>query len=180
MMWLAEASNGIPPETVGAIIGAVIIALVGGGVLGKRSGKTEGRAEGKAEAMLIGPQPFKVQLKEEFVTRREFEELKGEVKQTVTKMEGLFERTMDAVTNTSNAVQKRIENQNDRLSKKIEEVASGAYRSRAEIHKNVNAQGERLAKLEATSDVAEQLSKLAEAIAPAPVKIQPTHSNSTP
>lgn len=179
----------LTPQMVGTIIGAVVMALLGGGALGRKNGKQQGKAEGKAEALQIGPQPFMVQLQQEFVTRRELEKLEGTMNAHVAEMKGmmgtssaemkgLFAQTMAAMTTQTSQTAKKIEGSNDRLNRKIEEVASGAYNSRGKIHHTLNSQGERLSRVEATSDVAAQISKLADAIAP-PVspKIQPTHTH---
>lgn len=183
MTYLAATAAALEPETVGTIIGAVILALLGGGLVGKKTGKVEGKvegkAEGKAEALLIGPQPFMVELKQDFVTRREFEKLEGRLEIAVSDMKGLFRETMSEVKGQTSFVIKKMDGQNDRLTKKIEEVASGAYQGRQRLHNTVNDQGERLAALEATSNVANQLGKLASAISP-PTKVQPTHANSHP
>ncbi len=172
MTYLSQISGDLSPGTVGTILGAVIAALVGGGFLGKKTGKVEG----KAEAMRIGPQPFMVELKQDFVTRREFEKLEVRLEVSMSEMKGLFRETMSEIKGQTTFVTKKMDGQNERLTKKIEEVASGAYQGRQRLHNTVNNQGERLATLEATSDVAGQLGKLATALSPQ-IKVQPTHPN---
>ena len=158
------AANGISPEMVGTIIGSVIAALLGGGFLGKRSGKAEGKAEGKTEAMMMGPQPFIVQLKEEFPTRREFDKLEGMVLASSVKTETAVEKLVELTRQQSTQTDKRIANQNDRLTKQIAEMGSGAYQGRQKIHVIQNQHGERIAALEANSQVAVQLDHLADVI----------------
>jgi hypothetical protein len=158
------ASPGISPEMVGTIIGSVIIALIGGGFLGKRSGKAEGKAEGKTEAMMMGPQPFIVQLKEEFPTRREFDKLEGMVLASAVKTETAVEKLVELNRQQSAQTDKRIANQNDRLTKQIAEMGSGAYQGRQKIHVIQNQHAERIAALEANAEVAAKLDRLADAI----------------
>jgi uncharacterized protein YoxC len=129
--------------------------------------KFKGKAEGRAEAMLIGPQPFMIELKEQFITRREFDQLASMVALTSSEMKGLFRETMKAVADQNSALDKKITNQNERLTRKIEEVASGAYQSRQKIHMNVNAQGERLAKIEERTEIKGELVAVGEVIAEA-------------
>lgn len=164
MNWLAEATagsgSGLSPEVVGTILGAVIAALVGGGFLGKRVGKTEG----KAEAMQIGPQPFMVELKEAFVTRREFDRLEGIVAVNASRVEGMFRETMKEVKEQNTALGKTVTRQGERLSQEIKDVATGAYLGRQKIHTTVNSNAERLAKIEERADVAGEIGKMSEVI----------------
>lgn len=187
MTYLAEFTA----TEVGTLIGTVILALVGGGVLGKRTGKVEGKAEGKAEAMQIGPQPFIVQLREEFATRRELEkveatmnghvaEMKASAQTAVTKMESLFQQTMTAMSAQTTATTNMIERRHKTTMEEIGKVAQGAYHGRQKLWEQVNDQREDLAAVKATSDVAGQIGKLAEALVPSATKVQPTHHSNKP
>lgn len=153
-------SNGLDPAVVGTIIGSVIVALLGTGVLSKKAGK----AEGKAEAMQIGPQPFIVELKETFVTRREHDRLEALVAVNASKMEGLFEKTMKEVKDLNVATSAAISKQGERLSQEIEKVAKGAYEGRQRLHNTVNAQGEKIAALQVGANVASELRQVSETI----------------
>lgn len=157
---LAETAAGMTPEVVGTIIGSVIVALIGGGLIGKRTGK----AEGKAEAMQIGPQPFMVELKEAFVTRREFDRLEGVVAVNASRVEGMFRETMKEVKDLHSQTSKTLTRQGERLSEEIEKVAKGAYEGRQRLHSTVNAQGEKIAALSAAANVASELRQVSENI----------------
>ena len=172
MHYLAQAAIALDPLTVGTIIGGIITALIGGGLIGKKSGK----AEGKAEAMQIGPQPFMVELKEQFITRREFDQLAGMVAVNNTEIKGLFKETMQAIQAQNAALTKKIENQNTRLSQEIKEMGTGDYQGRKAIWEQVNTQREDLSAIKATANVAEQIGKLADAMTNQ-TKVQPTHPN---
>lgn len=171
---LAEASTG-GNETVNELMKILpwvtifVVAVLGAVFAGvqRMRGKEQGKAEGIAEAVKLGPQPFMVELKEQFITRREFDQLAAMVAVNTTEMKGLFRETMAAIAEQSRSMGKRIENQNERLTKKIEDVATGAYQSRQKIHLNVNAQGERLAKIEERSEIRGELRAVAEIIAEA-------------
>ena len=169
MNLLAETSGlGLDPVTVGTIIGGVITALIGGGLIGKRTGK----AEGKAEAMQIGPQPFMIELKEAFVTRREFDRLEGVVAVNASRVEGMFRETMKEVKDLNAATAKTLTRQGEKLSQDIRDVAAGAYQGRQKIHHTVNINGERLAKVEQQIETATELKAVAETICEA---IQNSH-----
>ena len=155
---LAAVQPGISPGAVGTILGGVLVALVGGGILGK---KVEA-----SRKVTIDPQPLEIDLKERFVTRREFEkhelrvevslgEIKGILNGTSAKMEALFERTMDT-----------IEKRDKSTAAKLDSISTGAYRGRQKLWEQTNASREDVAGLKATSDVANQIGKLAEAIQP--------------
>ena len=161
-------SGALTPEVVGTIIGTVVMALIGGGLIGKRTGK----AEGKAEAMQIGPQPFMVELKEAFVTRREFDRLEGIVAVNASRVEGMFRETMKEVKDLNAHTAKTITRQGEKLSQDIRDVASGAYSSRQKIHHTVNANAERLAKVEQRLETTTELRAVAETICEA---IQANH-----
>jgi hypothetical protein len=176
MMMLGQATMGLDPATVGTIIGGIIAALIGGGLIGKKSGKTEGKAEGRAEAMQIGPQPFMIELKEQFITRREFDQLAGMVAVNNTEIKGLFKETMQAIAAQNTALTKKIENQNARLTQDLKEVSAVDWDGRKAIWEQVNLQREGLAAIKANSNVAGEIGKLAEALNPH-IKVQPTHPN---
>lgn len=143
-----------------AVLGAVFAGLA----------KVKGKAEGKAEALQVGPQPFMVELKEQFITRREFDQLSAMVAVNATEMKGLFRETMSAMADQSRSLTKRIENQNDRLTQVIQDVAKGAYESRQKIHVKVNEQGEAIAALEAKVDISKDIADAAETLAEALTK----------
>jgi hypothetical protein len=136
-----------------AVLGAIFAGIA------RVRGKADGKAEGKAEALQVGPQPFMVELKEQFITRREFDQLAAMVAVNTTEMKGLFRETMAAMAEQSRTLSKRIENQNDRLTKEIKDMGQGAYLGRQKIHNTVNAQGERLAKVEARVELADEIAE---------------------
>lgn len=152
---LAEAAAG-SSETISI---AGLLTLIGGiaGVVTtfvqRNRIKSAAHAEGKAEALLIGPQPFRVHMEEQFVTRREFTELKTEIRTDVTEMKNLFEKTMT-----------KIETQNTSLSEAIEDGVKEGRLGRVAIWNELNPQGKKLERVAAQQDVAEQIGKLADAI----------------
>lgn len=148
----AVSDSGVSGALLLKIIGAIfsgLALLLGGGFLGKKQGK----AQAQAEAQQIGPQPFMVKMADEFVTRREFVELKSEIRNDVTEMKGLFRETM-----------LKIDAQNTNLTEAIEDGIKEGRLGRVAIWNEVNPQGKKLAAVEAKQDVAEQIGKLADAI----------------
>lgn len=181
LLAVTAAGGTFSAQEVGTIIAVVVGALLGGGAWGKRIGK--------AEAQQIGPQPFIVQMAEEFVTRREFEklegtmnthivEMKGMVNSSTAEMKGLFQQTMKEMTDQTKATNNLIERRHKTTMEEINGVASKAYEARGRIHENLNRTREELKALAATSDVAGQIGKLADAVSNPTTKVQPTHSNS--
>ena len=177
MQLLAEtaAGPGLSPQVVGTIIGSVILALLGGGALGRKVGKSE--------AQQIGPQPFIVQLREEFATRREMEKLESQMiahvaemkatsVTTTTEMKSLFRESMAAMTSQTTTTTNMIERRHKAVMDEIGKVASSAYQGRQKLWEQVNEQREGLAAVKATGDVAAQISKLADVLAPSANKIQ--------
>lgn len=152
MQILAEVS-GTPPDTMisGNWITTSVVAVIS--ALGIAWARNSGKAAGRAEAQQIGPQPFIVKMTEEFVTRREFVELKGEIRNDVTEMKNLFEKTMI-----------KIDGQNTSLTEAIEEGIKEGRMGRVALWNELNPQGKELAALKATGDVAAQIGKLADAI----------------
>ena len=155
-MTLYLADFMISGEWITAFVVAVIGAI--GAVWVK------GRHTGKAEAMQIGPQPFMVELKEHFVTRREHDRLEALVAVNATRVEGMFRETMTEVKNLNAATNKTVVRQGERLSQEIKDVATGAYLGRQKIHTTVNTNAERLSKVEERADVAGEIGKMSEAI----------------
>jgi hypothetical protein len=147
---LAEAVQADTP-----ISGNWLLAMVPvlASALGVILGKNHWKKQGATEAQQIGPQPFIVKMTEEFVTRREFVELKTEIRTDVKEMRSLFERTMD-----------KIEAQNTELSKSIEDGIKEGRMGRVAIWKELNPQGQKLERIAAQQDVAVQIGKLADAI----------------
>ncbi|RYD19907.1 MAG: hypothetical protein EOP88_17110 [Verrucomicrobiaceae bacterium] len=161
-----------------AVIGAVMVPTL----------KAKWQAQAKQE-VVVGPQPFEVRMAEEFVTRREFEklegtmnthvvEMKGMVNSSTSEMKGLFQQTMAAMTDQTKATNNLIERRHKTTMEEINGVASKAYEARGRIHENLNRTREELKALAATSDVAGQIGKLADAMSNPTTKVQPTHSNS--
>lgn len=108
---------------------------------------------------------LELELKKEFVTRREFEkhevqvgamvsEIKGTVQTGSSKMEMLYERTADA-----------MEKRDRSLSDKIEKVADDAYHGRKGLHAKTNQNCEDIAALKAKGDVAEKIVQGVESLA---------------
>lgn len=187
---LAEVAVQPENETLKAVLGVLgwvtsfTVAILG--ALHLKSVKATSRAEGKAEAVHVGPQPFIIQLREEFATRRELEKLEltmnshvAEMKaagiSTSNEMKVLFRETMAAMATQTESTTKMIERRHKTLSEEIAKVASGAYAGRQKIWEQVNSQREDLAGLKATKDMGVQIGKLADALAPQ-TKVQPTHS----
>jgi hypothetical protein len=140
----------------------------------------------KEREMKVGPQPFEVRMKEEFVTRREFErlelslaanmaEIKGVMSGNAAEMKSLFRETMSAVAIQNTTLTNKIDRQNKTLTEEIGKVAGVAHAGRQKIWEVVNHQREDVAALKTNSDVAGQIAKLADVLSPKP-KDQPAKS----
>lgn len=133
-----------------AILGAIgTLATAIGAIVHGRNQKAAGAKEQKEKSTTeISNNPLAVKMEDHFVTRREFDNFKGEVRIDVTEMKGLFGRLTDKFDERDKRYQDKIEERDIKLSSKIESVASGAYEARRRIHEKVNDQGERLKSLE--------------------------------
>lgn len=141
-----------------ALVSAVLVKTT------RTASKAEGKAEGKAEAMTVGPQPFMVELKEAFVTRREFDRLEATVESSATKVEASVDKLATITAKQNENLSKRLVSQGDRLRKEMGEIAGGAYQGRQRLHATQNEHTARIAALEARDDMASGLGKLGEAI----------------
>ncbi len=190
---LAEVAGNSDNETlktVLAVLGWVTsfaVAIVA--ALNLKSAKATSKEEGRNEVKVSLPQPFEMRMKEEFVTRREFErleanmagniaEIKGMMNTTAVEMKSLFRETMTAVSSQNTTLTNKIERQHKAMTEDIGKVASAAHAGRQKIWEVVNDQREEVASLKTNSNVADQIGKLAQAISTPTTKIQPTHPNS--
>lgn len=134
----------IPAEQVGIIIGAVVAALIGGGVAGKKI------AESK---VTVGPQPFIVDMQKEFLTRAEHDVYRAEVKSDFMRLSAEIKHNAE-----------RVDTKHLELLMTIERAAKTGVDGRVALWKELKPLGREVAALQATSNVAEQLAKLAESM----------------
>lgn len=151
-----------------AVVGAVLVKTT------RDSSKAEGKAEGRAEAMTVGPQPFMVELKESFATRREFERLEATMENNSTRTEASVDKLAEILAKQNESLSKRLVSQGDRLRKEMGEIAGGAYQGRQRLHATQNDHTARIAALEARDDMAKGLGKLGEAIVTALKESKPS------
>jgi hypothetical protein len=146
MQLLAEVTaGGISPETVGVIIASVIVALISGGVLGKKvsdSSKTT-----------IDPQPLKVEMAKDFITRDEHAVYRAEVRSDIKLLEAKYDQ-----------MTLRVETKHLELLATIERAAKTGVDGRVAIWEDLKPLSREVAALKATSNVAEQLGKLADTL----------------
>jgi hypothetical protein len=125
-----------------AILGAILVPVF------------KARWESKAKSeMSIGPQPFIVDFKKEFLTRAEHEVYLAEVRADFQRMEGTILRMSD-----------KVETKHLELLATIERAAKTGVDGRVHLWEALKPLGNEVAALKATSNVAEQLAKLATAI----------------
>lgn len=167
--------HATPPDTVStATMATVITSIVSAGVVAilrhswvqnaEKRGEEKGR---QSISATIENQPLMVRMADEFVTRREFEKFEASMGVSLTKLEGMFLQTMQAVQASNASTDKRMENMNKRVGENIEKVAKAAYEGRGKIWNKVNQQGEEMARLTERCDVAEGIQKLGDVIATA-------------
>lgn len=117
----------------------VVLALV---TLTSLAGNVFAMLRGGKREVSLTDKPLSVQMEEQFATRREFNELKGSVRNFETKMEGLMERMFD-----------KMDTRDKALTEKIEACAESAYKGRQLIHERVNNNRERIATVESAVKV---------------------------
>lgn len=153
LLFLANAS-GFSPEQVAALIIALIAGLGGGGLIGKKVSDSKQR-------ITVDPQPLHIKMEDHFITRREFDAFKGEIRSDVMEMKGLFRETMT-----------KIEERDRSLTDKIERAAKTGVDGRVALwnqlrddkedaSKHFKDQGERIAKVEAGVDIAQRFERVA-------------------
>jgi len=157
MQFLADATNAIPPgadnfSVAGllAILGGLgtLVAGIGAVIHGKNQKAVGAKEQKDRESVAITNNPLAVKMEDHFVTRREFDTFKTEIRVDVSDIKGMFGRLTDKFEERDKRYQDKIEDRDAKLSAKIEAVASGAYEARRRIHEKVNNQGERLKSLE--------------------------------
>ncbi len=168
---ILAASAPVEPASH-VFVGQLVAGLIALGTLGTLFGFQLGKRR-----ITIDPQPLQVRLEEHFVTRREHDKLEAYVMTTAARMEGLFTQTMAAVEQQGKTTGRRIENQNERLTESIREVAKAAYDGRSKLWTKVNEKSEDLAKLEAKTDVAREIGKLGEGLIAAIEKTKDGHGS---
>jgi len=132
---LATATEAAP--ATGEIlpwVSTFVVAVLG--VVLRGHAKSQGIEEGKKRVQ-IDPQPLAVKMEDHFVTRREFDGFKSEIRSDVTEIKGLFQQTMT-----------KIDTQSSTLTRDIKEMGTGAYNGRQKLWDKVNDQGERLRSVE--------------------------------
>lgn len=157
MQLLAEVSNAVPPGSDSfsvagllAILGGLgtLVAGIGAVIHGKNQKAVGVKEQKDREAVAITNNPLAVKMEDHFVTRREFDTFKTEIRVDVTDIKGMFGRLTDKFDERDKRYQDKIEERDAKMGAKIEAVASGAYEARRRIHEKVNDQGERLKSLE--------------------------------
>jgi hypothetical protein len=129
--------------TTGAI--AAVCSLISGVVL-----YSKGRQ--KREVSLTD-QPVGVKLADQYVTRQEFAEFRGELKADVREMRMSYDKLLTL-----------IDERDRKLTESIQAVASGAYEGRRRLHDTVNLHSKQLASIETKADIGKGLTTLGKAI----------------
>jgi hypothetical protein len=146
----AGTGDSFPTGALLAILGGLstFIAAVGAVIHGKNQ-KAVGIKEQKDRTQTeITNNPLAVKMEDHFVTRREFDTFKGELRVDVADIKGIVGQIATKMDERDKRYQDKLDERDIRLSAKIEAVASGAYEARRRIHEKVNDQGERLKSLE--------------------------------
>lgn len=150
----AAASNGVDPQTVGLIIASIIGSLITGGFVGKKV----------SDKVHVGPQPFVVEMKREFITRDEHNQFRAEMRADFIRMEGTINRMSD-----------KVETKHLELLATIERAAKTGVDGRVALWNEIKPLQQEVAALKATTNVAAQLEKLGASI----TKPSCTHGKTT-
>ncbi len=125
----------------------------------------------RSHSVKLKNDPLNVAMEDTPVLRREFDSFKAdvtsfkaEIRNDVTEMKGLFRLTMAAVESSNQDTNGKLERQSERLTEAIEESVKEGRLGRVALWNKVGPVGERLAAVEATSDVSNQIGKLADAL----------------
>jgi hypothetical protein len=152
-----------------AVVGAVAIKGV------RATAKQQGKAEGKAEALQIGPQPFEVAVREQYVTRAECLACKTDMTATVREMRSMYDKTNALFMERDERSQERTKTMGEMLSSKIGELAERVHtrineleetggERRRRIHDKINEHADLLSRIDARTDVSKAIGKLGAAM----------------
>lgn len=143
MAQVTPSPDAISPAGVGAIIGAVIAALLGGGYLGKKVEENR--------KVSIDPPNLQVKLEKDFVTRREHEIFRAEVRGDFSRLEALVERGAE-----------RVDEKHMQLIATIERAAKTGVDGRVALWNDLKKQGEAIAALKERTDISKELQRIAD------------------
>lgn len=155
IQFLAEAVVSPPSDsfsTAGllAILGAIGTLATGlGAVIHGKTQKAQGAKEQKdRHAVEVTNNPLAVKMEDHFVTRREFDTFKTDVRVDITDIKGVVNGAISKMDERDKRYQDRLDKRDEAYNGKMEAIASGAYEGRRRIHDKVNNHGERLKSLE--------------------------------
>lgn len=133
----AAADGEMIPLTVVIALITAIVGGVGGNHLGKKS------------KMTIEPNPLNVNVTDQFVSRREFDEFRGLVGTNFAEVKGLIQRSND-----------NVERKHFQLLETIEAAAKNGVNGRVALWDEVKENGKDIAALTSRVDIAGGLEKL--------------------
>ena len=159
---LTLAQTTPPSDTSGSIITGFVVAVIG--AVGAAVANVAGKKAGRAETLKVEPQPLAVRMEEHFVTRREFDILRGEVTAGFTRAEALITRMAERVDVKHNELLATIE----RAAKTGTDGRVHLWNELRDEKDRVNAQfkeqAERVAKVETSIDLGQRLERGIEAL----------------
>ena len=155
MQVLAETAKMFTMADLLQILGWVtaFVSMIGTGILVPIL-KNKWQSQAKAEVQ-IGPQPFMIEFKKDFITRAEHEVYRAEVRADFQRMEGSILRMSD-----------KVETKHMELLATIERAAKTGVDGRVHLWEAMKPLSNEVAALKATSNVAAQHEKLANALTP--------------
>lgn len=155
MQLLAETAANPPPDsfsTAGllAILGGIttLVAGIGALVHGKNQKQLGVKEQKDRDSVTLTNNPLAVRMEDHFVTRREFDTFRGEVRLDIVDMKGVVKGAVEKFDERDKRYQDRMDKRDETYNAKMEAIASGAYEARRRIHEKVNNHGERLKSLE--------------------------------
>lgn len=144
-MMLGEVVGGGDTITVA---GLSLMMAAQAAFVGRVGGIQKGRKE--AQDVHLTNSPLRVELEKEFVRREEWTQWRGEVRSDLAKLEGMMQRVFD-----------RVDTKHNELLQTIERAAKTGVDGRVALWNELRDQVQRIAKVEASSDVASGLKAIA-------------------
>lgn len=141
----ASAPASMSAGEVGAIIGGLIAFLIGGGFLGKKI--TE------SQRVSIDSQPLQVKMEENFISRREHDSFRAEVRMDFRKLELAIERGAQ-----------RVDEKHLQLLATLERVAKTGVDGRVHIWNELKEQGKQVSAIEERTNTGKEIARLIETI----------------
>jgi len=177
-MTLAEIVDGVEvmhvsfPMITGFVLTIVTGVITAVGALFVRGQRRE--REIRESMRIHGPVPevpvrmddghVEVSTREQYLTRREFLEYKGEIKADVSRMLSLYDKAITLINERDSRLTEKLDGLGTQIYGRINEVVSESSERRRNIFDKLEEQGKAISAIDSRTDVSKAIGQLGKAI----------------